>query len=59
MIQWLLFWASGNTGAASSITLYTGILHPIVDTAGDFDTNTDPDRTEVVRNLSTALNPTD
>lgn len=54
MLVWLLLMAGG----AASATYTTGILFPVVDTGGDFSTNTDPDELADIT-LSTALNPTD
>lgn len=58
MIWWLIL-LGGASNAASGATYTIGILHPVVDTAGDFSTNDDPDRNDSIRDTSTALNPTD
>jgi hypothetical protein len=42
-----------------SVTYTAGILHPVVDTAGDFSTNADPDGDDVVVDPVASLNPTD
>jgi hypothetical protein len=57
MFWWFLF--TGASGVIADVVYTLGILNPVVDTAGDFSTNTDPDRNDAVIEPTTALNPTD
>jgi hypothetical protein len=54
---WFLF--GGASGVYINPTYTVGILNPVVDTAGDFSTNDDPDSNDAVTEPSTSLNPTD
>jgi hypothetical protein len=57
MFLWALLLGGASSGPYVNPTYDTGILHPIVDTAGNFSINEDPDAATQPRELTANIDP--